>query len=254
MAEIEEFIPLIEDIFGIGDLAEGVGEAEELAAEAEELETAAELQKEGQLLAEGGTDEMAGEGGTKSFGEWATREIAKNALFLAGSKAMEKFLGAGSLPDASPEAELMYRISKGLKNATQTTVNIVHDWLNWLKEHYDSRETYGTIDYDDTTILTFRIFQKQVGDLSKFFSSDTAGVLLKAKKTPTLENMRDMETAMYNYCKRVKVVTGTVAQSHGYRAMRDAGLETHVEDAELAFDQIMDIQDEEWEDRGNDIG
>jgi hypothetical protein len=166
----------------------------------------------------------------QAFGKWVAKEVAKGAVFEAGMKALRANVHAGDLLPAAPE---MVMILTHLNVALQSLDKCTDDWLAWMKSHYDSRASYGTVIIDGTTCLKFQIFQQKIGNLGIGLRKSATPLLLAANKNKNLDTMNALKLELSHYTDKMYDLNRYIRDSTS--EMMAAGLTDHITDIMAAY-------------------
>ncbi|KAH8898735.1 hypothetical protein GQ53DRAFT_359529 [Thozetella sp. PMI_491] len=176
----------------------------------------------------------------KTFGKFVGVELAKGALFYAGTKLMETIFTniskAGGSSGASPDNQKSLQITQTINKAGNILQDALDTWSKWQTAHYGDRESFGSVKASGIDIQIFQILQSGVANLGE--KRDKMGTLVKqANKDKTLKSVTALLTADIDYAK--SVVDLSLEISTSMTAMTNAGLPTKQAEVQAAYDMLM---------------
>lgn len=124
-----------------------------------------------------------------AFAKMMGTELAKGAFFTVGMIAVEKIFAKKQDTQPTSDNQKRLDIVKAINKERAIISPVMKEWRTWLADHFDSRENYGVVTAEDTSIQRFQILQNKISD-AQHFADDTV-----AKATATLKEVNDTESA-----------------------------------------------------------
>jgi len=100
-----------------------------------------------------------------AFAKVVGSEAAKGAAFMAGMEATQTLWEDMFKTDPSAINKRRLDIIHTINAERRKTNPILQEWQQWLSDHFDTRDTYGTVRADDTDISLFMIVQNKISGI-----------------------------------------------------------------------------------------
>jgi hypothetical protein len=83
-------------------------------------------------------------------------EAAKGAAFMIGMHSAEKLWKTKASENPTPENNQRVEIQTQVNKAMDKISPITDEWAHWLSEHYDARDSFGTLTVGGVDIIDSR--------------------------------------------------------------------------------------------------
>ena len=148
----------------------------------------------------------------KSFGKFVGTEAGKGACFTGGMKIVEKIWEAASKkPGADENAKNAFVVSKRLHEAGYTMQQVSAKWQLWLANHYENRGSYGSVDFEGTSISRFQILQNKVSDMTKVQDEKIGPAITAASRQRTLDSLHGLTIAYMEMLDKAYLVSTDIS-------------------------------------------
>ncbi|KAF5005675.1 hypothetical protein FDECE_7909 [Fusarium decemcellulare] len=169
----------------------------------------------------------------KTFGSFVGVEMAKGALFSAGTEMVKKLL---TQPGADPANDERVKISLAIAKSAKILQDALDTWTKWQAAHYEERDSYGSFKDRGLSVPIFVVLQSGISSLAQK-RDEMAPLVNKVKQTKTLEAVKALLTADLAYAKAVIDMSNQI--SSGMTAMMDAGLPTKSAEVQAAYTNLV---------------
>lgn len=169
------------------------------------------------------------------FAKFVGMEVAKGALFFAGSKAVEVIWDAATKKDPSPTNNQRLKIIQACNQAGGILRPIITEWRGWLTAHFDKRDNYGTVSVEGIDITRYQILQEKFSDFNTLQDAIHASAV-------TANTNKDVPSAQALLAKWKEYVAKVVAAGDDIKTkeplMVADGLKDHTDDLQKATDAV----------------
>ncbi|KAK1526038.1 uncharacterized protein CCOS01_08456 [Colletotrichum costaricense] len=173
----------------------------------------------------------------KTFGSFVGVELAKGALFTAGTKILQMaFDKAAAAPGSNnTDTAQITNIISTVNKSGKTLQDALDTWSKWQAAHYDNRASYGTISAAGFDIQLFQILQNDVSSLGD--QRDKMVPLVKtAQQAQTLDSVQALLTADIAYAQAVVDLSNQISTK--MTSMTDDGLKAKSVEVQAAYSNL----------------
>ncbi|KXH62342.1 hypothetical protein CNYM01_12660 [Colletotrichum nymphaeae SA-01] len=172
----------------------------------------------------------------KTFGSFVGVELAKGALFTAGTNILQvAFDKAAAAPGSNAETAQIAHIISTVNKSSKALQDALDTWLYWQAAHYDSRASYGVISVAGLDIQLFQILQSGFSGLDNQRYRLVPLVKL-AQQVKTLDSVRALLAADIAYTRAVVDLSTNISTK--MTLMTDNGLESKSAEVQAACSNL----------------
>ncbi|KAK7413088.1 hypothetical protein QQX98_008036 [Neonectria punicea] len=144
--------------------------------------------------------------GAVSFAQWAATQAVKQAVFYAGMKSAEALFHAvaGSATSTDPAPAQLVAKFETTNNAVVSLHATTSGWIQWSKDHYNSRASYGSVTVMGSVMTDFEIFQFNISAVTDLLSTDVAPALLAYNTCKSPADLDTLRAKLLIYYQKVK--------------------------------------------------
>lgn len=192
----------------------------------------------------------------KTFAKWAGNQIVQAVIIILVMDQVEKVLekmgmvgkpadgakpsesGSGSNSTAgtstnttdtsNSEAAKVLDFFKTLNSCDKKTLNTVTEWVQWMTDHLEHKNDYGSFTAEGEEVFYFVSFQTKVMDLGIWHTENVVPALETVLTAKTVASVKSMIEKSLEYTKKVKVVADRIKEK--YTLMTAADLKDHVDE------------------------